>query len=277
MAIITISRGTKSHGIELAGRLSERLGYVSKSSDVVLDGARKYNILSEDLLKQLEETPGFWQRMSREHERYLIYVQCALIDAVKQDNVIYHGYAGHLFLRGIRHVLKVRLETPFEERVAAIMKEQNKGFDEASAYLIKIDEERERWFKHITGGQWRDPALYDVSFNTQNLTLDTVSDLIVSLVDKEEFRASTESVRKLENLSLECEVKAAFAADDKLWNLPVSVIAEDGVVTLRGTVKDKKTRDTFAELTSKVKGVKETVLEIGLTSDPVSKGIYGHD
>ncbi len=277
MAIITISRGIKSHGVELANRLSERLGYVRKSREVVFDGAKKYNIMAEELFRHLEESPSLWQKLTREHQRYLIYVQCALIDAVKEDNVIYYGHAGQLFLRGIRHALKVRLDTPLDERVRAVMQEFGKSFDEASDYIARIDEERVRWVKHVYGERWQDPSLYDLSFSTENLTIDSICEIIALAVGREEFRTSDESTGKLNDLSLECEVMAAFASDNKIWNLPVTVTAENGVVTLRGTVKDRKVRDAFAELACQVKGVQECKVDINLSTDPLPTGISGSD
>jgi cytidylate kinase len=277
VAIITISRGAKSGGAELAQRLSERLGYSCKSREVVLEGAKKYNIMAEELYRRLDESPGLWNKLTRDHERYLIYVQCAVIDAVREDNVIYHGSAGQLFLRGIQHVLRVLLEAPIEERVKTVMQESGKDDSEAADYIAKIDTQKIRWFKLIFGEQWRDPSLYDMSFSTRKLTIDSICDIVALAVRQKEFRTTEQSVRLLNNLSLECEVKAAFAADDKIWNLPIEISANNGVVELRGIVKDAKLRDVVAEVAGQVKGVKECRCQINLSTDPLSRGIYGHD
>ena len=277
MAIITISRGTKSGGAELAKRLSERLGYSNKSREVVLEGARKYNIMAEELYRRLDESPGFWNKLSRDHERYLIYVQCAVIDAVREDNVVYHGSAGQLFLRGIKHVLRVFLDAPVEERVRTVKMESGTDDNKAADYIAKADTEKIRWFKLIFGEHWRDPSLYDVSFNTSRLTLDAICDLVAQTVERREFHTTEESLKRLNNLSLECEVKAAFAADDKIWGLPVEVAAHDGVIEISGYVKDAKLRDALTETASQVKGVEECQVRVNLSTDPLSKGIYGHN
>ncbi|MFH1893506.1 MAG: cytidylate kinase family protein [Candidatus Zixiibacteriota bacterium] len=277
MAIITISRGIKSRGAELAKRLSERLEYACKNREVVLEGAKKYNIMAEDLFRQLEKSPGLWQKLTREHERNQIFLQCSLIDAVKQNNIIYHGFAGQLFLRGIRHVLKVHLYAPLEERVRAVMEESGKNYDEASYYVAKIDEQRMLWVKYVCGENWRDPSLYDISFSTENMTIDTICEIIALTVGRPEFRTSAEAARGLEDLSLVCEVKAALASDDKMWNIPITVAANNGVVTLRGTVKDSKVRDAFVAIASQVKGVAACQVNISLTTDRLSKGTFGHD
>ena len=51
MAIITISRGTKSGGEKLAKCLSERLGWPAISREVIVETASQYGV-SETLLFQ---------------------------------------------------------------------------------------------------------------------------------------------------------------------------------------------------------------------------------
>lgn len=277
MAIITISRGTKSGGEKLAQCLSERLGYKSLSHEVILEGARKYNILEEELVTGLKSSPTFWRKFTMEHRRYLIFVQCALLDAVKQDNVVYHGYAGQVFLRGIQHVLKTRLDAPIEDRMKIVIRERQLDADAAREYIAKIDEQRRRWIKWAYGEEWRDPALYDMTFFTGNMTIDTICDLISTAVKREEFRTTEGSARRLNDISTECEVRAAFASDDKLWRIPITVTASGGTVMLKGAVKDEKLRDMLVELASQVKGVSECKDNINLLSGKLSKGIYGHN
>ena len=45
-------------------------------------------------------------------EKFIAYFQAAFLKCLKRDNVVYHGLAGHFFLRGISHALKVN-ELPF--------------------------------------------------------------------------------------------------------------------------------------------------------------------
>ncbi len=277
MAIITISRGTRSGGLKLAECLGERLGYRSVSREVVLEGARKYNIMEDDLFTHLEKSPSLWKKMKREHRRYLIFVQCALIDAVKEDNMIYHGYAGQLFLKGIRHVLKVRLDAPIEDRIQEVIKDSGRSPREARDYIKEVDKQRTDWVKYVFGENWHDPALYDITFLTSTLQLDTVCDLIVRAIERPEFRTTEASRHRLDNLSLECEVKAALASDESLWELPIEISAESGVVTLRGNLRKRALREAVAEVALQVKGVQECDNQIRLTTDRLPQGIYGHD
>ena len=277
MAIITITRGVQSGGRELAHRLAERLGYSCLSREIISRCARKYNITEEDLYAKLMEAPKRWKKLSREHSRYLVYIQCSLIEAAKEDNIIYHGYAGQLFLKGVQHAIKIRLEAPFQNRVEAEMREYGKDHDTAYDYIQKLDDQRNRWVKFLYGKDWHDPSFYDLSINLQTISIDTVCDIVQKLVDREEFRTTPESMNGLNNLSLECEVKAALAADDKLWDKTISVQARDSLVELRGIVDNAKTKDEIVELASLVKGVAKCNSYINLRSQSLKGGGRGRD
>lgn len=277
MAIITITRGLKSGGGVLAHELEKRLGYKCMSREVITSCARKYNIMEEDLYQKLTEAPNLWHRMTREHSRYLIYVKCALIEAARQDNIIYHGYAGQLYLGGIGHVLKVRLEAPLDLRIRNMMTDSEISHDEAAAALNKDDEERRRWVRFLYDKDWHDPALYDFVANLGNISLDTAGEMIEMLANSGEFATTARSVRRLNDLLLESEVLAAITADDRIWDQNITVAAQNGAVTIRGLVKARKLRNLIVETAESVKGVTRCDAHISLSSDPLRSGIFGHD
>lgn len=269
MSIITISRGTKSGGLELANRLSQRLGYETLSMEMVIaESAKKYNIMKEILLDKLEKTPSLWQKFTDEYARYIIFIKCSLLKAIKQDKIIYHGYAGQVLLKDLTHVLKLRIEAPLEYRVKSIMEEFNYSHDQAVEYIKKVDTRRKRWIKMVYNDDWYSPGLYDLWVNLQHISMDNICELVSMAVKHNDFKSSEESVRNLENLSLKCEVQAAMASDDTIWkSQQILVNAYDGVIVLKGTVKNKELRDLIVETSLKVKGVTDCKSDINLLSD----------
>jgi cytidylate kinase len=275
MAIITITRGVQSGGRELARCLAERLGYRCLSREVISQCARKYNIMESDLYQKLVEAPSLWQRLTKEHRRYLIYIQCSLVEAAKTDNVIYHGYAGQMFLKGVRHALKVRLDAPLEDRIRAEMKEYGKDRAEAQTYIEKMDDQRRRWAQFLYGQDCNDTTLYDLSINFQNITIDTACGIVERVIASPEYRATEASTSGLSSLSLACEVRAAIAADDNLWNQDISVSASGQVVALQGSVRNAKVRDAIVAIASQVKGVTKCESHLSLLSGPLHTGGFG--
>lgn len=275
MSVITIARAVKSGGRDLADCLAKRLDYkFLQNREVITECAKKYNIMEEELIRKLEEVPGFWQRLTKEHTRFLVYVQSAVVDAVKCDNVVYLGLAGQIFLTGVKHVFKLQVEAPFEDRIRRAMKELNMDKDKVAAYLMDADDKRSRWVKILFGENWRDLALYDLSVNLSKMSIDSICRMVVSAMDCEEFKTTEQSKTALNNLSLECEVRAAFASEDLLWNQKIGVIANGSNITLKGMVKNNKIEQELVDIASKVKGVTNCQSNIVLASKQPKGGIW---
>lgn len=273
MSIITITRGTKSGGLELAERLSKKLGYRTLSrEEVITESAKKFNIMEDILLEKLEKTPNLWQKFTNEYERYIIFIQCSLLEAIEQDNLIYHGYSGQFLLKRLSHVLKLRIEAPIDYRAQSVMEEFNFNIDQAIEYIKKMDDQRKRWVKMVYRWNWYDPALYDLWVNLKNISMDNICEIVSTAVAHKDFKTSEESSRKLKNLSLECNVKAALASDNKIWeSLEIAVHANNGAVTLKGRTKNKELKDLIVDTALSVKGVIECKPDITLLSDSLSK------
>ena len=269
MSIITISRGTKSGGFELATRLSKKLGYKTLSmEDVIAESAKKYNIMKEILFDKLEKTPSVWQKFTDEYARYIIFIQCSLLEAIKQDNIIYHGYAGQILLKNLPHVLKLRVEAPLEYRARSVMDEYNYNYDQAVHHIKNVDARRKKWMKMVYNDDWYNPHLYDLWVNLEHMAMETVCEMVAFLTERDEFKTSENAIRSLENIYLACEVRAALASDDEIWKgQEITVNAYDGTIILKGNTKNKEMRDLIVDTASKVKGVNECKSDISLLSD----------
>lgn len=202
MAIITISRGAFSGGKKLAVCLSERLGYRAVSRDVLVRAASEYGISEDKLLEAIEQKPTIKERIGMELDRfhYLSFVQAALCEEAKNNNIIYHGNGGHILLKDISHVIKVKLIPDIEQRIASAMEGLKFTRAEAIAYLYHMDDLRSKWTKLLYSENWDDPAQYDVAINLKNMTMQHACELIGAMTKFPEFQATDESTRAMNNL-----------------------------------------------------------------------------
>ena len=145
MAIITISRGSFSKGKEVAEGVALRLGYTCISRDLLLEASSQFNVPEIKLIRALHDAPSILDRFTRGKERYLAYFAMALLERVQRDNVVYHGLAGHFYLMGVNHVLRVRVLADLADRVELEMKRENISREEALHIIKKDDEERRQW------------------------------------------------------------------------------------------------------------------------------------
>jgi cytidylate kinase len=268
MSMITISRGTFSGGKALAERLSERLGYPCLSREQVLaDAAKEYGIAEEDLATALGEPSVLWEQLPGKRIAYLKCVTTSILQRAEEGRLVYHGHAGHLLLRGISHVLRVRVVADMEFRIKGAMERLNVTRDEAIAEIESIDNKRRKWSRFLYGIDWEDPNLYDVVLNLERLTMDGACETIIRMTTLDEFRMSDASQKALEDVTLGSRVWAALAKHDVTRKIAVKVSAEGGRVTIEGSVGSQKVVDAIPDVIRHVEGVREIRNEVGIGTD----------
>ena len=202
MSIITISRGSYSRGVEIAEMVAEKLNYQCLARDVLIEASKEFNIPEVKLIQALEDPPSFFERFTNEKKKYIAYIQTALINNLRADNIVYHGLAGHFFVKDIPHVLKVRIIADLEYRIKFVMERDKISRDKAIDFLKKIDSARREWGQHLYGLNLEDPIHYNVVINTENMSLETSVDIICKMVAWEQFQTTPESQKKMDDLAL---------------------------------------------------------------------------
>jgi cytidylate kinase len=263
--------------MELANALASRLGCPCVSREILLESARRYNIEPEILEGDMYRAPKLLQRLTRDRHRYLVFVRCSLLQAARQGSLVYHGHAGQVFLEGIRHVLRVRIVAPLEQRAEVLATELGLPREEAIAEIKRSDSERRRWVSFLYQRDWEDPALYDLTVNLAGMNLDTACDILLNAANHPSFQPTQESLQRLEDLSLECEVMAGLAADDELWNQPLQVSASRGDVLVRGEVENPEQRALVEQIVPMVKGVTSYQMAVTARSNPLGPGVPWRD
>jgi len=201
MPIITISRGSYSRGKEVAENLAGKLGYRCISRDILLEASEQFNIPEIRLIRAIHDAPSILERFTHGKERYVAFLRSTLLKAVQKDKVVYHGLAGHYFLQGIPHVIKVRIMADIEDRVQEEMRRENISAEEARYILKKYDDERRRWGIQLYGVDTWDPMLYDLVLYIKSLTVDDAVDLIGKAAQLSHFQATPESQRLLDEMA----------------------------------------------------------------------------
>jgi cytidylate kinase len=253
MSIVTISRGSYTRGKEVAEKLAQALGYQCLSRDILLEASERYNISEIKLIRAIHDAPSILERFTYSRGPYVAYIRAALLQHVQKDNVVYHGLAGHFFLKGIPHVLKVRIIADLEDRVQEEMRRENIPAGEARRILQKDDEERRKWGKHVYGIDTWDPSLYDLSINIKPITVDGAVDIIRCALKDPRFQSTPEGQRLVEDMSLAARIEAALIED-----IPtIQVEAKEGEVFIylkRDLCKDTELISRIKALAAKVAG-----------------------
>lgn len=257
MPIITISRGSASGGLSLAQDLAKRLGYALVSREDVIREASASGVSETELRAALLKPVRIWNRFGHERRRYLAFVQQALCERASGDRIIYHGNAGHLLLRGVAHVLCVRLIAPLDYRIRIVMERQDLSEQDAFRYIEEMDRQRRDWTRFLYGVDWLDPGLYDLTINLQTLTVSGAADLVSAAAQRPEYQPTPASRAAMANLLVASRVRAALAADPTTASADVEVHADGDVVHLRGKVRPASLVPPILEVAARVPGVRK--------------------
>lgn len=210
MAVITISRGSYSMGREIAEKVAKRLNYQCISHEIILEASDRFNIPEIKLEKNLWGIPSFIEKLTHEKSHYVFFVQSRLVKHVAEDNIVYHGFGGHLFLKKVPHILKVRIIADIQHRIAILAEREKVNEAKALSMINKMDTQRRKWTKRLYGTDPCDPMLYDLMIKIHKYDTDDAADLICKSVSLDHFKITAESKKSMEDLSLACKFKAAI-------------------------------------------------------------------
>jgi cytidylate kinase len=268
VAIITISRGSYSRGKEIAEKVAAKLDYSLLSRDILLQASEEFNIPEIRLVRALHDAPSVLERFSHGKERYIAFIQEALLERVQGDNVVYHGLAGHFFLRGVSHVLKVRIIADMEDRVRLEMQREDINEKDARRILKKDDEERRHWALALYGVDTVDASLYDLVMNVNGMEIDCAVEIICHTAANSRCFETTDASRAaLQNLLLAARVRSAVISE---WPT-VRTSAADGTVFIdveAPLAQEGKVREQITSIVSTVSGVDKVRINVRPTLFP---------
>ena len=245
----------------MAEKLAAQLNYECISREIILEASEQFNIPEIKLVRAIHDSPSILDRFTYGRERYIAFFRSALLKRLQNDNVIYHGLAGHVFLQKIPHVLKVRIIANIEDRIKEEMKREHISADQARHILVKDDAERRRWSLVLYGMDTWDQRFYDMTLHLDTMDVDEAVSIIAGTLLHNCFQTTPQSRELLKDLSLSAQVEAALTNDFP----KATADAGNGVVYVnaRGSLVDEKriTRKV-KHIVEKVDGVKKIYVNI---------------
>lgn len=267
MAIITISRGTYSGGKAVAESLGKKLGYPCISKEIILDAAEEFGVPEDKLIAAMEKPPNSWLQAPGKRIAHLNYVKYALLKRAKNDDLVYHGYAGHLLLGDIAHVMRVRVIADQEYRINAAMRLDNINRREAVSIIKKLDKHSHNWTRFLYGVDWKDPSLYDIIINLDRTSIEGAVEIIARMSELDDFKPDESSRAALNNQVLSSMIWAALTKDERTNVANLRVVADNGIVTISGNAVLEGTQRAIEEVCLNIEGVKQVINETGIGSD----------
>lgn len=253
MAVITLSWQYGCLGDQIAEDAANQLGYrvIGKQEihDMLVQAtgqASKELDLDQSLKTAGEEIePGFFHRLHHKHAAYTNLLMALIYQAASQDRVIIKGYGAQIVLTHQPHVFCVRLKGGFDVRVARVQQHHKLDQWAAKELVKKEDHERVEFIRYIFKREVANVEWYDMIFDIEKVTLETVTEVIVSIaraVEKSHPAPESEKT-SLHALAFEHQIKAIVqrrVVDLRDFEVTMS---PKGIVTVsgQGTSESDKT------------------------------------
>ena len=255
MSIVAVSDTLGSLGHEIGGRVAAATGYALADREIIARAAERFHEGVVELTHVTEERPTLWERLTDSQHRYMAYVEAVLLDLAARDDVVLLGRGAAVILRGLPHVLRVRIDAPEDARAARLENEQGLTREAALDSVHQSDRERGARLKFLYHVDWHDPMLYDLALNTDRLDAEQGARLVLALLADQRFRSTDEARRRLGDLNLIAQAKAALLADPLTRQHQIFVSCRDGAMTLSGSVRDEEARQVAERAVAAIPGV----------------------
>ena len=264
MPLIAMTREMGSLGKDVAAAVSERLGKPLVHHEIIDQLADKMRLRKSHVIRFLDGKASIWERLTTDKTSLSIYTADETLALAESDNVaVIRGWGSAHLLRPVQHVICVRVCAPMKLRVERMMERLNTSDEEMVINEIKLSEEAHAAItrRHF-GINWQDSENYDLTLNTERVSIEECADEIMSLVKDPRFQKTEDSARIMANLALEHHVRAALRADAATARMRINISANDGEVTLAGTLEPGLEEVNAARVAAAVPRVKSVKTQL---------------
>jgi len=263
MPVISFFSAAHCRAEEVVSLVCEQTGFsILKNEQLLRLAAGRFGTDERKLQRAMYGPRPFFDSFTRERERHVAYLKVALAELIQDDDLAYHGFAGHLLPASLRHVLRVCLVGQRQFRLQQVANRLGLSESEAGKLLDREDEKCKQWTLHLFGlGPW-DKRLYDLVIPTDSTTVEEAAREIVANASKPVV-ASTDGTRAAARdfwLASRVEVvltEAGHQVDVECRNGQVTLIINKYVMRL------EKYKREISDLASGIEGVVAVEAKVG--------------
>lgn len=259
MPLIAMTREMGSLGKDVAAALAARLDKQVVHHEIIDNLASKMRLRKSHVIRFLEGKAGILERLTTDKTSLSIYTADETFALAESGKVaVIRGWGATHLLRPVLHVIAVRVCAPFEIRVKRMMERLNTDDREFVEKEIRLSEEAHAAItrRHF-GINWQDSEHYDLTLNTERLSIEECVDEVMGLLDDPTFKETPASERTFRNLALSAHIRGALRADARTGKMMFSITCEDGIATLSGLVDPGQEPKHAVEVASRVPGIKD--------------------
>jgi cytidylate kinase len=267
MPLVAMTREMGSLGMDVARILESELKVPLVYHEMINNLADKMRLRKSHVIRLLGGKANLLERLTADKTSLSIYTADEMLQVASKGAVMRGWGAAHL-LRPVKHAVCVRICAPFELRVKRMMSRlETNDRETVAAEIRNSDEAQGAIAKRHFGVDWADPEGYDLSLNTERMSVEQCAEEILQVAKQPEFRETEESRKTLGDLALQANVKAALRADPATRTLSFAVDSDGARVLMRGIVATRDDSNNAARVAMAVPGVMAVKNELRVTAE----------
>jgi cytidylate kinase len=267
MQIICVSRGSFGYGNELAEKLAAKLGHDCLARESLTDSATDEGIPVGKIEAAILKRHPISEALAIQVEMMKAYMSARICEHALEKELVYHGRTGHLVLPGISHVLRIRAIASPEERIKMTLRRMpNLSREKAKRYNDQVDEDRRRWVRTLYNVDWEDPALYDITVNSSNMSVENSASALVSVAQLPDFRETPSSRQAIKDALLASRCRLALGRDERTRNVNMTVKADHGNIAVTYLPRQSKEAAFIPDVLEKIDGIHSIVSTVATTN-----------
>ena len=257
MALITLSREEGSLSKQVGLALKDKLGYEFISGKTIIsEFPDMFSISRSQVEKFDEKAPGMLARLTNSYEKYNNLFKFYIFEKLlKNPNCVVMGRCGTFFLKDVPGVLRIRTVGSEDVRVRRIM-ERYKVDERAAKKMVAHKElERTEQAKYLYNATWGKPSNYDISINTDRLSVDSICVMIKSLIedlDKNNYKKA--QTKKLNELFISQKAVNTVLYEEKIDANFLEVKIENDKAVVHGSTGTEDEILKVVDIVKKVTG-----------------------
>ncbi len=276
MPLIAMNREIGSLGKDVAQGLEQALGMKICHHEIIDHLASRTRLRKSHVISFLEGRQGLIERLTTDQVSMRVLTADEIVSMAEGgEPVILRGWGATSLLKDVPHAVRICVSASRRTRVKRMMERLDTNeLSQVERIVDQNDESARTVMRRHFHVDPRDINEYDMGFNTDRVSVEQCVDEIVKLVKSKQFEETDESRRLLRDVAIAHHVRAAIRTHGSTAHCKVRVTAENGRVSLEGTVDRIEQSEACSDITRRIKGVK--VLENHLNVAEVPGGERRH-
>jgi cytidylate kinase len=253
MPLIAMTREMGSLGKDVAAAIAGKSGRKVVYQEIIDPIADKMRLRKSHVERFLDGRSGLWEHLTTDKTSLAIFTAEETFRFLNDgDTVVIRGWGASHLLRGIPHVIRVRVCAPLAIRVERMMERL------ATDKRLPIESEiamSEESHSAISKRNF-DSEHYDLVLSTERLSVDECVDEVECAMRQRRFQETPESMRTVANAGLAWGVRSALRRDERTRGVNIEVECREGEARLLGLVSTPEEVLAAEEVAAIVAGVK---------------------